>query len=99
MHVSVCLYFTSYVYSRVGAVHMDPHLLNASNNFFLVSSQVHAYSSQIPEKQHTENRALYLSILLTNKAMHEKVVKNKPAFWITYIYKFIFNECDNQSFL
>lgn len=56
--VRACTY-ASDVYSRAGVVHMDSHLLNTSDDFFLMSSQVHSYSPQIPEEQHTNNRHLF----------------------------------------
>ena len=37
------------VQNRAGAVHVDSHLLNARDDFFLMSRQVHTDSSQIPE--------------------------------------------------
>lgn len=65
VHICVCVCAhactnASDVYSRVGVVHMDSHLLNARDDFFLMSSQIDAYSPQIPEKYQRKNKALFI---------------------------------------
>lgn len=63
LRVYVCVFactYASHVHRRVGVVHMDPHLLNASDDFFLMAGQIHAHSPQVPEKQHANNGHLFI---------------------------------------
>lgn len=71
MYVFICVYlcvcvcaractYASDIYSRVGVVHMHSHLLNTSDYLFLMSGQVHSDSSQIPVKQHRNNKPLFI---------------------------------------
>lgn len=52
---------------------MDSHLLNTRDDFFLMSSQVHSYSSQIPEKQPSTQTTYLSNSLLTNKEKHDAI--------------------------
>lgn len=82
MCICVCAHACTYasdVYSRVGAVHMDSHLLNASDDFFLMTGKAHSYSSEIPEKQHRKNKALiYANKYKTNTKQQNASDKKIP---------------------
>lgn len=56
---------------------MDSHLLNTRDDFFLMSSQVHSYSSQIPEKQPSTQTTYLSNSLLTNKEKHDAISNKK----------------------